>query len=477
MFNIKKIDEVYCKVTGPLDMLGPLIDSMNIAIENYWFSPKFRCGIWDGRISFFNRGIVLRGLIHIVIQYLEDCKYEYETDPEIDETHKVTIKQLLRVTKNSFKGDFIPNAHQMKGAYLAISKKRGILRHATASGKTFTCWTIINYLMTIGEIETALVIVPRTSLVEQTVKEFIKYGSSIDDVGRFYGEVKEPNKKIIVSTWQSLKNKNAVTNGILKETDLFIADETHSIKAVVIKTIFERCVNATWRLGVTGTMPEGRADNYTIKGLTGNILDDIATKELQEKDLVSELKLNILFLKHSEEYEKRTKEYVAERKLLESDAKRNKIIAMLAKQYVGKDKNVLILYEHKDHGKLLEQAIEDIECNRKFKVDGSTKTEDREYAREYANENTGVLLLCSVGVFSVGVNVTQLHTIIFASTGKAKIRLLQSVGRGLRKHPNKKRLLLFDIADSTKYSKKHLEKRLEYYTEEEYDLEMTEVQV
>jgi len=475
MFKIKKISEAYARVIGPVDLLDQLSETLTIPVANFWFHPKYKMGLWDGRIRFFNKGKILTGLLPKVTQYLDDRGYEYEIDPGLGEKTEVDFKRFIRVTKNSFKGNFIPNIHQMRGAFLAIKNRKGILSHCTSAGKTFTCWAIINYLMTAGHIENALLVVPKIGLVEQTVKEFLDYGTDPEDIGRFYGEVKEPGKKITISTWQSLKDKKKITNEILGNADMFICDEIHSAKANVVRTVFERCTAARWRIGVTGTIPEERADIYTIRGLTGNILDKVKTKELQDKGIVSKMKLNILFLKHSKEFEKSVLDYQHERVLLENSTRRNRVIATLAKGYLKKKKNVLILYDKLDHGKKIKDRMSGSKYKKMFQIEGDVKVQAREEAREYAEENDGVLLLATYGVFSTGVNIKNLHVVIFASTGKAKIKLLQSVGRGLRKHPNKKHLMLFDVADSTKYSKRHLEKRLEYYTNEEYDLEMNEL--
>ena len=215
-FQINKVDECYCRIIGPIDLLGSLEDFLSIPVDNFWFNPKYKMGIWDGKIRFLNKGRILIGLLPIVIQYFKDHNYPFELDPGISFTPlKIDIKHFLNVTKKSFKENFIPNTHQMRGAYLAICNRRGILSHCTSSGKTFTAWVILNFLLNQGHIKNALIIVPRTSLVEQSVKEFISYGCDPNEIGRFYGEVKEPNKTIIVSTWQSLKNENPTTNEIL----------------------------------------------------------------------------------------------------------------------------------------------------------------------------------------------------------------------------------------------------------------------
>ena len=200
MFELIKVDYVYMRIAGPMDLLPGLQAALTVYAPNYRFNPKYKAGIWDGKIRMMKGTKTPIGLKNIVVEYLDALNYPYTVDPELDIDGDVDADLYNKLRDEDLQTEWNLNEHQRIGALEALKHKRGVLLHCTSAGKTATCWSIINYLMKVKGKTKILMIVPKISLVEQSVKDFIEYGFSPDDVGRFYGEVKEPDKKIIVST-------------------------------------------------------------------------------------------------------------------------------------------------------------------------------------------------------------------------------------------------------------------------------------
>jgi superfamily II DNA or RNA helicase len=449
-----------------------------IPVENYWFMPAYKAGRWDGKIRFVqNDGKFYVGNFKRILKYVYDDEFhEMEVDPAfaLEPEDKEKFKEQFLANVDSLDCPFAPYVHQIRGAMKACYYKRGVCRHVTSAGKSLTIALTIHHLIHEKPDHKFLILVPKIDLVEQFVENLEEYGVPPDLVGKFCGYTKEPEAQIVVSTWQSMHKQKA----LLKEFTVLLVDECHGLKADVVRSVAENAINCETRLGFTGTMPEDKADSFLVEGVLGPIIDEVGYKELQDKNQIAGIRVKVVECEYGEEALARNEveDYHQERDYIENDEKRNKIIGRIAKEYADNDKNCLILVKKIDHTVILKDLM-DRAGVKSFVVTGDTKIADRNEARHSLEESGGNVIIATVGVYSTGVSIKRLHSVIFASPGKSKIQTLQSVGRGLRLHNTKRKLDLFDIAENLRFSKKHLRKRLKYYDESEFEYEVRKVQM
>jgi superfamily II DNA or RNA helicase len=325
-----------------------------------------------------------------------------------------------------------------------------------------------------------LIIVPTTSLVEQLFSDFNDYSSNNNfdvenNVHRIYqGKDKNTNKKLTISTWQSLYN---LPKEYFAQFDYVIGDEAHLFKAQSLATILTSCTNTKYRIGLTGTLDGTKTHKLVLEGLFGPVKKVITTKELIDKKQLADFEIKCLILKHPDNIcaEMTNKTYQEEIQYLIGNEQRNKFIKNLA---ISLGTNTLVLFQMVDkHGKILYNMIRTTENigNRKvFFVHGGTDTEDREQIRRIVETENDAIIVASFGTFSTGVNIRNLHNIIFASPSKSRVRNLQSIGRGLRQSEGKDIAVLYDIADDIRHKNhmnftlKHFVDRCRIYDEEKF---------
>jgi superfamily II DNA or RNA helicase len=329
-----------------------------------------------------------------------------------------------------------------------------------------------------------LIIVPTTSLVEQLYSDFADYSShngfDVDScVHRIYqGKEKHTDKRLVISTWQSLY---LLPKEYFEQFDYIIGDEAHLFKAQSLTTIMTSAVNTKYRIGLTGTLDGTKTHKLVLEGLFGQVKQVITTKELIDKKELTPFNIKCLILKHptGKCEEARDWTYAEEIDYLISCGQRNKFIKNLA---VSLGTNTLVLFQMVEkHGKILYNAIKDTEKigNRKvFFVHGKTDTEDREAIRHIMEKENDAIVVASYGTFSTGINIRNLHNIIFASPSKSRVRNLQSIGRGLRQSSGKEMATLYDIADDLRHKKhmnftlRHFVERSKIYTEEKFPFKL-----
>jgi superfamily II DNA or RNA helicase len=484
--TISKVNEVYARIECEKHIAKEISEYFTFFVPGYTFVPAYRNKIWDGKIRLFDsrNSQIYMGLIGNVEEFCQERDYTFTHNFVDDDYPLYHAKKFIGDLQIHARGEPIEvREHQIEGYIHAMRKRRALLLSPTASGKSLIIYLIFRQLQQYQNLK-GLVIVPTTSLVEQLYSDFADYNNDNmeEHLHRVYqGKDKESSKPLIISTWQSLYK---LPKEYFHQFDYVIGDEAHLFKAQSLTTILTACINAKYRVGLTGTLDGTKTHKLVLEGLFGPVNKVISTRELIDKNQVSNFEVKCLILKHPDEkcLEYKDKTYQEEIQYLISNEVRNKFIKNLA---VSLGKNTLILYQMVDkHGRILYDMIKDTEKigNRKvFFVHGGTDTNDREEIRRIMEIENDAIVVASYGTFSTGINIRNLHNIIFAMPTKSTIRTLQSIGRGLRQSEGKEQATLYDIADDLRYKKhmnytlKHFVERTKIYNDEQFPFKIYKI--
>tara|TARA_A100001011_G_scaffold140195_1_gene148128 strand:+ start:179 stop:1645 length:1467 start_codon:yes stop_codon:yes gene_type:complete len=477
---IDKTDEVYLKVEADADIRRELGEHFTFEVPGFKFMPQFRNRVWDGKIRLFSyaTGKIYVGLYPYIINWCKENDVQVVDGTKIKDT-KVDVTKVDEFIK-ALKIPMEVRDYQKEAFIHAVKKDRCLLLSPTASGKSLIVYllTRFNQLRIKNKI---LIVVPTTSLVEQLYKDFKDYGYDSDKhVHRIYeGHSKDTNKKVVISTWQSIYTQ---PKKYFSQFDMIIGDEAHLFKAMSLTKIMTRMTKCKYRVGLTGTLDGTKTHKLVLEGLFGTVNKVVSTTELMEKGKLSDLKIFCLVLQHDKTARDflKDKNYQEEMDYLVSNEKRNKYIRNLASSLNG---NTLCLFQYVEkHGKNLYETIRERATDKQvFYVYGGVETEEREKIREITEESDNAIIVASYGTFSTGINIRNLHNIIFASPSKSRIRNLQSIGRGLRLKDNNSEATLYDIADDITYNGKenytlaHFRERINIYNEEDFNYEIHNV--
>jgi superfamily II DNA or RNA helicase len=365
--------------------------------------------------------------------------------------------------------------YQYKAVYQALKYNRKLLLSPTASGKSLMIYSIVRYH--VEQDNDVLIVVPTTSLVEQMYADFKDYGWNVDEYcHRVYsGKERFTDKQVIITTWQSVYK---LPSRYFERFKCVIGDEAHLFKSKSLTGLMSKLHNAKYRIGFTGTLDGTKTHKWVLEGLFGPCDQVTKTDHLIQKGHLANFRIKILVCKH--EYQPFTS-YQEEIDYLVQHPKRNNLIKNLVKDLSG---NTLVLFNYVEkHGRPLFDLINNGEDkNRKVFIYGGVDTEDREDIRLLTEREDNCVIIASYGTFSTGINIKNLHNVVFASPSKSRIRNLQSIGRVLRKSDNKNIATLYDIADDISHNKlrnftlKHLEERIKIYNEENFNYEIINLQ-
>jgi superfamily II DNA or RNA helicase len=481
--TITKVNEVYGKVECERHVARELSEYFTFFVPGYQFVPAYRNRIWDGKIRLFNlqTSQLYLGLVPYLTEFCDEREYAYSHDLIEDEYSVYHAHKFFDTLNLHSQGKPIGVREHQEHAFIeAIQKRRTLLLSPTASGKSLIIYLICRQLLDYQNLK-GLIIVPTTSLVEQLYGDFGDYASESGfknymHVHRIYqGKEKTTDKAITISTWQSLYK---MPPEYFHQFDYVIGDEAHIFKAQSLTSILTSCVNAKYRIGLTGTLDGTKTHKLVLEGLFGPTKKVVTTKELIDKKQLSSFNIKCLVLKHSEEIcqQMKDKSYPDELKYLIESENRNRFIRNLA---VSLTKNTLVLFQMKKHGKLLYEMIKEKAVGRKvFFVDGDVETEVREEIRRIMELENDAIFVASFGTTSTGTNIRNLHNIIFTSPSKSRVRNLQSIGRGLRQSDGKEIATLYDIADDlrikkhTNFTLQHFVERVKIYNEEQFSFKI-----
>jgi len=477
--RIRRLNYANLHVECDFGQAAEIKEFFSFYVPGYKFMPAYRRRIWDGKIRLFDstRGELPAGLIHHLIKYIESRGYNYElvkTKYGIPlEEQRPDPKEVVDFIK-TLNLPFNPRDYQFIAIMEALHRTRGILLSPTGSGKSLIIYILLQYYLQVINDKKVLVIVPTTSLVEQMYSDFIQYGGDKEDIHRIYsGKDKSFEESICVSTWQSIYK---MPKDWYDQFGMVIGDECHGFKSKSLMNIMNKATEAKYRYGTTGTLDGTQTHELVLQGLFGKTFKVTTTKKLQDSGTLAELNINRLVLDYSADARREceAKNYQEEIEYIVTNEKRNRLIRNLSLDQKG---NTLVLFNFVEkHGKPLFNMIQDkAEENRKvFFVSGNVATSDREAIRGIVEKQKNAIIVASLGTFSTGINIRNLHNIIFASPSKSQIRVLQSIGRGLRKSDNNVATTLYDVIDNISTDNKknfawlHGLERLRIYEKEKF---------
>lgn len=484
MFDIviSKVNEAFIKVHCERSISQEMSDYFTFYVPNYQFTPAYKNRLWDGKIRLLDQRTnnLYYGLIPYLKKFCKERNYSVEFEPEVLLTENFSLKEANEFVKE-LQLNLTPRDYQLESFVHAVRNKRILLLSPTASGKSFILYLILRHIQ--RECSKGLLIVPTTSLVEQMYSDFKSYGYDSDEYchRQYSGKEKNTNKFLTITTWQSIYNRE---KEYFEQFDFVLGDEAHQFKAKSLATIMTGLVNTKYRIGCTGTLDGTQTHKLVLEGLFGPVLKVTTTKELIDNKQLSEFKIKCLILKHPEDICKQARswDYKKELDYIVSNTYRNAFIKNLALSLKG---NSLVLFQLVEkHGQILFNLIESEKGNRKvFFVYGGTDVDIREEVRAITEKETDAIIVASYGTFSTGVNIRNLHNVIFASPSKSRIRNLQSIGRSLRKGDNKEIATLFDISDDfrigkfTNFTLKHFIERVTIYDEEKFSYKFYNIEI
>jgi superfamily II DNA or RNA helicase len=481
---IQKKNEVYLLINAEPHIKQELTEYFTFEVPDAKFMPQYKAKIWDGKIRLFSPGTgeLYCGLLQHVKIFAEERNYSIELidnkfygHPEYEDKD-ITPQNVVKLLKK-FNITLEIRDYQYRGIYEALKKKRKLLLSPTGSGKSLMIYSIVRFLEDTNH--RTLIIVPTTSLVEQIFKDFISYGWEAPKYCHkiYSGKEKLTNAPVVITTWQSIYK---LPKKYFDDFTAVIGDEAHLFKAKSLTSVLTKLHQAEYRIGFTGTLDGTKTHKLVLEGLFGPVEAVTKTDNLIKKGYLASLQIKILLLKHEHQT---FNSYQEEINYIISNEKRNNLIKNLVKDLEG---NTLVLFAMVErHGMILYDLINNaVGNNRKvFFVYGGVDVDERENIRQITETQDNAIIIASYGTFSTGINIKNLHNVVFASPSKSRVRNLQSIGRVLRVKEGKTHATLYDIADDISknnhknYTLNHLIERIKTYNEENFNYEIIDIKL
>jgi superfamily II DNA or RNA helicase len=485
--TVRKKDEVYLTLDADADVLLEMNDFFTFAVPGAQFTPQYRAKLWDGKIRLLNvfTKELYVGLLSYVREFCKSNSYEFHdaTNSICDST--TSLHDFVNTLNYHSNGKPVNiRDYQLDAVSTAITQGRTLLLSPTASGKSMIIYTLVRWHQQFNRRQ--LIIVPTTSLVEQLYGDFADYATDnewkvSENCTRIYsGKEKVTNVPVVISTWQSIYK---MPKSYFENFDVIYGDECHLFKAKSLSSILHKCTKAPFKIGTTGTLDGTKTHRLVLEGLFGAVHRVTTTKKLMDTQQLADLKIRCVQLDYTDEEKQLCKKFTYQQEIdwLVTHPKRNTFIRNLVLDQKG---NTLVLFQYiEKHGDVLFNMLEDkIEKGRElFFVHGGVEAKDRESVRALTEQASNAIILASYGTFSTGINIRNLHNIVFASPTKSRIRNLQSIGRGLRLGEQKTSCKLFDIGDNLSwkthknYTLLHLIERVKIYNEEGFNYKLLTV--
>jgi superfamily II DNA or RNA helicase len=472
-------DEVNVKIENlDLDTRKSLVKKFKYFDQKARYLPAYKLGRWDGCTSFFGLGGgTYMSILPEVIEELIRQGY----DPELEDLRNSTPLNFAEISEDFWGDQTWPEGHRFAGDKIRLrddqvevvnkflENPQCIQEIATGFGKTITTATLAKIVEKYGR---SIIIVPNKSLVEQTEEDFINCRL---DVGVYYGDRKELGKTHTICTWQSLNilDKKSQDNDELLTLAEFLdgvqtvmVDEVHMAKADVLKRLLtQNMSNAPIRWGLTGTVPKEDIEFQNIRAALGDVVHRVSAHELQEKGVLSNCHVNVIQTAEWKEFGS----YPEELKFLVTDTDRMTWVSKLV-QGIAESGNTLVLVDRIESGKFIVNEIPD-----SVFISGEVKTKDRKEEYDEVKTADKKIIVATYGVAAVGINIPRIFNLVLLESGKSFTRVIQSIGRGIRKADDKDFVQIWDLTASTKYAKKHLTERKRFYKEAKYPFTIEKV--
>ena len=478
---ISKSNEVFLKITTDPHIEYELRDHFTFEVPNAKFMPQYRGRNWNGEIHLFDMRSkkIYVGLLDKIISFCKSYNYSYSF--EENKFYGLPFEINEEISYEGVKGymgaicSFSPRKYQVEGVYDALRHNRKLLISPTASGKSLMIYALVRYYT--DKRKKILVVVPTTSLVEQIVGDFRDYGWDADSYCHkiYSGKEKYSDLPVTVTTWQSIYK---LDRKFFEDYEVVIGDEAHQFKSKSLIGIMTKLADAKYRFGFTGTLDGTQTHKWVLEGVFGPSYKVTQTAELMSQGHLATLDINCLVLKHKPQ---KFEAFEDEIQYIINHDKRNNFIKNLTLDLKG---NTLVLFQRvESHGAVLHDLINSStkDTRKVFFIHGGVDTSERELVREITEKEDNAIIVASYGTFSTGINIKNLHNVIFASPSKSRIRNLQSIGRVLRKGKNKTKAVLYDISDDCTYGSRknytlnHLIERIKIYNEEDFNYEITTI--
>ena len=473
-------DEVNIKFEGlSLEARRKLANKFKFEVPWARHQPSYRLGRWDGTVAFF--GVGGTGYINQldqILPILEDLDY----DVEVEDLRTHSSISFEKITEEFWGDRCWPKGHRFEGQPIRLrddqvevvnnflETTQALQEVATGAGKTIMTATLSKICEKYGR---TIVIVPNKSLVEQTEEDYINVGL---DVGVYYGDRKELGKMHTICTWQSLnildkKSHDTETLTLaefLEGVTSIIIDEVHQAKAEVLKKLLTvNFANAPIRWGLTGTVPKEKFEYESIRCSIGEVIHRVTANQLQEKGILAQCHVNVLQVTDIKEF----RSYADEYKYLVTDPDRMKWMSKKINE-IALTGNTLVLVNRIETGKMLIEEIPEAVF-----VSGAVKTKDRKEEYDEIKTSDNKIIIATYGVAAVGINIPRIFNLVLVEPGKSFVRVIQSIGRGIRKAEDKDFVQIWDVTSTCKYAKRHLTERKKFYKDAKYPFTITKVDI
>ena len=475
IINIK--DEVNIRLEG----LDPATrrkcsNKLKFFLPHAYHMPAYKLGRWDGTVRFCDvGGRTFLNLLDDILPIIMQEGYDVQIN-DTREKHDLVFDKVA----DDYWGDAVwPTGHIAEGQKIRlrdyqvdivnkfIEHPQCLQEVATGAGKTIITATMSSLVEKYGR---SIVIVPNKDLVRQTFEDYENCGL---DVGVYFGDKKDIGKTHTICTWQSLNSllKKSKAGGdniqdFIEDVICVIVDEVHQAKAEVLKELLTGVfANIPIRWGLTGTIPKSDWESASLRSSLGEVIHRLAAKELQDQGVLAKCHVNVVQTCETAEYTN----YQSELKFLLEDKQRMKYVANMI-QEISKTGNTLVLTGRINNGKLLQELIPDAEF-----VQGAMKVTDRKEAYNEINQATNSITIATYGVAAVGINIPRIFNLVLLEPGKSFVRVIQSIGRGVRIAKDKDFVQIWDVTSRCKFSRRHLTERKKYYKDAEYPFTIDKV--
>lgn len=475
------------------------LEQLNITftrrIESWRFHPLVKKKLWDGYVSYIkDNKWIPAGLWKEVMQMCKEYKYELRLngvttlfDREIQaEEFEAWVNEYFKDSKMK------PRDYQIDTAFNILKFRRCLAELATSAGKTLISFLTIAYMLEKQKAEKILFIVPNVSLVVQATEDFDEYNyrnrTPIKVQQIYSGQTIKANRNVVVGTYQSLVKK---PKEYFDQFDCVMIDETHKAKSASIKTILQKCTNAKYRYGLSGTIPKpGTLDRLTLMSFTGPVISEVTANFLQQEGHIAGCKVRVIEMDYAPEtakkafYELATNKYdskdvfsLEQNYIINNEARLGFITSVISRI----PRNSLVLFHRIEHGKKLYDKLRKDSDKKVYYVDGGTDAQIREEYKKKMEEGEEIVIIASYGTFSTGISIKKIHNIFFTESFKSEVIIRQSIGRGLRQHESKERVNIIDFVDDLRYGEwdnylmKHSKARIAIYKDQKFEYSVKQV--